>query len=51
MLSDALVDGMTIVGIDFRDGILFVPEVLLANAMKGGIAILKPLLAETGANP
>ena len=29
---------------------LFVPEVLLAaNAMKGGMAILKPLLAETGA--
>ena len=43
---------MTIVGIDFRDGILFVPEVLLsANAMKGGMAILKPLLAETGAKP
>ena len=40
------------VGIDFRDGILFVPEVLLAaNAMKGGMAILKPLLAETGAKP
>ena len=52
VLSDALVDGMTIVGIDFRDGILFVPEVLLAaNAMKGGMAILKPLLAETGAKP
>jgi 5-methyltetrahydrofolate--homocysteine methyltransferase len=43
---------MTIVGIDFRDGILFVPEVLLAaNAMKGGMAILRPLLAETGAKP
>ena len=42
--------GMTIVGNDFRDGILFVPEVLLAaNAMKGGMFILKPLLAETGA--
>jgi 5-methyltetrahydrofolate--homocysteine methyltransferase len=41
---------MTIVGKDFRDGILFVPEVLLAaNAMKGGMSILKPLLAETGA--
>ena len=52
VLSDALVAGMTIVGIDFRDGILFVPEVLLsANAMKGGMAILKPLLAETGAKP
>ena len=51
-MSKALVDGMTIVGIDFRDGILFVPEVLLAaNAMKGGMAILRPLLAETGAKP
>jgi methylmalonyl-CoA mutase cobalamin-binding domain/chain len=52
VLGKALVDGMTIVGIDFRDGILFVPEVLLsANSMKGGMAILKPLLAETGARP
>ena len=52
VLADALVGGMTIVGIDFRDGILFVPEVLLAaNAMKGGMAILRPLLAETGAKP
>ncbi|HHB81792.1 MAG TPA: cobalamin-binding protein, partial [Aliiroseovarius sp.] len=50
VLTEALVAGMTIVGIDFRDGILFVPEVLLAaNAMKGGMAILKPLLAATGA--
>ena len=52
VLGKALVDGMTIVGIDFRDGILFVPEVLLsANSMKGSMAILKPLLAETGARP
>ena len=52
VLGEALVDGMTVVGIDFRDGILFVPEVLLAaNAMKGGMEILKPLLAETGAKP
>ena len=52
VLGKALVDGMTIVGIDFRDGILFVPEVLLAaNAMKGGMSILRPLLAETGAKP
>ena len=50
VLTEALVGGMTIVGIDFRDGILFVPEVLLAaNAMKAGMAVLKPLLAETGA--
>src|SRR6202008_617139 len=52
VLDDALVPGMRIVGIDFRDGILFVPEVLLAaNAMKAGMEILRPLLAETGAEP
>ncbi len=50
VLNEALVEGMRIVGVDFRDGILFVPEVLLAaNAMKAGMAILRPLLAETGA--
>jgi methylmalonyl-CoA mutase cobalamin-binding domain/chain len=50
VLDNALVEGMRIVGIDFRDGILFVPEVLMAaNAMKGGMSILRPLLAETGA--
>ena len=50
ILTKGLVEGMRIVGIDFRDGILFVPEVLLAaNAMKAGMFILKPLLAETGA--
>ena len=50
VLTDALVEGMRIVGIDFRDGILFVPEVLLsANAMKAGMFILRPLLAATGA--
>ena len=50
VLNDALVEGMRIVGIDFRDGILFVPEVLMAaNSMKGGMSILRPLLAETGA--
>ena len=50
VLTKSLVEGMRIVGIDFRDGILFVPEVLLAaNSMKAGMAILRPLLAETGA--
>jgi methylmalonyl-CoA mutase cobalamin-binding domain/chain len=50
VLNEALVEGMRIVGIDFRDGILFVPEVLLAaNAMKAGMEILRPLLTETGA--
>jgi len=52
VLDEALVAGMTIVGIDFRDGILFVPEVLMAaNAMKAGMAILKPILSDTGAKP
>jgi len=52
VLDEALVEGMRIVGIDFRDGILFVPEVLMsANAMKGGMEVLRPLLAETGAEP
>ena len=50
VLTKALVEGMRIVGIDFRDGILFVPEVLLsANAMKSGMSILRPLLIATGA--
>ncbi|MBV9636569.1 MAG: B12-binding domain-containing protein [Methylobacteriaceae bacterium] len=50
VLTKALVEGMRIVGIDFRDGILFVPEVLMsANAMKAGMAILRPLLIATGA--
>ena len=52
VLEEALVGGMNIVGVDFRDGILFVPEVLMsANAMKAGMAILKPILAATGARP
>jgi corrinoid protein of di/trimethylamine methyltransferase len=50
VLTKALVEGMRIVGIDFRDGILFVPEVLMsANSMKAGMFVLRPLLAETGA--
>ncbi len=52
VLDEALVGGMNIVGEDFRDGILFVPEVLLAaNAMKAGMAILQPILSQTGAEP
>ncbi len=52
VLDDALVEGMRIVGIDFRDGVLFVPEVLLAaNAMKAGMEVLRPLLAESDVEP
>ena len=50
VLTNGLVAGMDVVGVDFRDGILFVPEVLMAaKAMKAGMGILRPLLAETGA--
>ena len=52
VLEEALVGGMSIVGVDFRDGILFVPEVLMsANAMKAGMALLKPILSASGAKP
>ena len=52
VLEEALVAGMTVVGVDFRDGVLFVPEVLMAaNAMKAGMALLKPILSDTGAKP
>lgn len=50
VLTKGLVAGMDVVGVDFRDGILFVPEVLMAaKAMKSGMTLLRPLLAETGA--
>jgi methylmalonyl-CoA mutase cobalamin-binding domain/chain len=50
VMTQGLVAGMDIVGEDFRDGILFVPEVLMsAKAMKAGMAILRPLLANSGA--
>jgi len=50
VLSDALVEGMRIVGVDFRDGILFVPEVLqCAGAMKKGMGLLRPILAQSSA--
>jgi 5-methyltetrahydrofolate--homocysteine methyltransferase len=50
VLTNGLVAGMDVVGVDFRDGVLFVPEVLMAaKAMKAGMEILRPLLAETGA--
>ncbi len=51
ILDKGLVAGMDIVGVDFRDGILFVPEVLMAaNAMKAAMELLRPLLTATGAS-
>ncbi|NOZ50866.1 MAG: cobalamin-binding protein [Chloroflexi bacterium] len=50
VLTQGLVAGMDIVGKDFRDGTLFVPEVLMAaSSMKSGMTVLRPLLIETGA--
>lgn len=50
IMTQGLVAGMDIVGVDFRDGVLFVPEVLMsAKAMKGGMEILRPLLINSGA--
>ncbi len=50
VLTQALVGGMDVVGVDFGAGILFVPEVLMAaKAMKASMEVLRPLLAETGA--
>jgi methylmalonyl-CoA mutase cobalamin-binding domain/chain len=52
VLEEALIGGMNVVAVDFRDGVLFVPEVLMsANAMKAGMALLKPILSATGAEP
>jgi 5-methyltetrahydrofolate--homocysteine methyltransferase len=47
VLQDGLLKGMERVGVDFRDGVLFMPEVLLcASAMHAGMDVLKPLLTE-----
>jgi 5-methyltetrahydrofolate--homocysteine methyltransferase len=50
ILTRGLVAGMDVVGLDFRNHILFVPEVLVAaQAMKAGMARLRPRLVETQA--
>ena len=52
VLEEALIGGMNVVAVDFREGVLFVPEVLMsANAMKAGMALLKPILSATGVKP
>ncbi len=46
VLDRGLVPGMDVVGVRFRDNIIFVPEVLIsARAMKASLAILEPILA------
>lgn len=53
VINDALIAGMTVVGIKFRDGEYFVPQVLLsARAMKKALEIVRPLLnVEGGPQP
>lgn len=49
ILEEGLLPGMSVIGDKFRDGEVFVPEVLVAaRAMNAGIEVLKPLLAEAG---
>ncbi|RME73258.1 MAG: cobalamin-binding protein [Chloroflexi bacterium] len=50
VLDNGLMPGMDHVGVEFRAGNMFVPEVLRsARAMQAAMDILRPLLAETGA--
>ena len=52
ILDDGLIAGMAVVGIKFRDNIIFVPEVLVAaRAMKAGMAHIEPILSESGIQP
>ncbi len=52
VLDDGLVSGMALVGIKFRDNIIFVPEVLIAaRAMKAGMVHLEPILSASGIEP
>lgn len=52
ILDDGLIAGMAIVGVKFRDNLIFVPEVLIsARAMKAGMAHLEPILSASGVEP
>ena len=52
ILDDGLIRGMSVIGVRFKNNEIYVPEVLIAaRAMKAGMAILRPLLAETGVEP
>ena len=52
IMDDGLIAGMGIVGIKFREGFVFVPEVLIsARAMKAGMAHIEPILAASGVEP
>ena len=52
VMDDGLIAGMAVVGIKFRDNIIFVPEVLVAaRAMKAGMAHIEPILSASGIKP
>ena len=52
VLDDGLIAGMAIVGVKFRDNIIFVPEVLIsARAMKAGMEHIEPILSASGVEP
>ena len=52
VMDDGLIAGMAIVGIKFRDNIIFVPEVLIsARAMKAGMVHIEPILSASGIEP
>ena len=52
ILDDGLIAGMAIVGVKFRDNIIFVPEVLIsARAMKAGMEHINPILSASGVKP
>lgn len=52
VLNQGLISGMEQVGKDFKQGTLFIPEVLLsANAMHAGLEVLRPLLAQSEHQP
>ncbi len=52
ILKSGLVAGMDIIGGLFKNNQIFIPEVLVsARAMKAGMGIVRPLLAETNVKP
>lgn len=52
ILQEGLIKGMDRVGEDFKNCVLYVPNVLIAaRAMRAGMALLKPRLTESGAKP
>ncbi len=52
ILREGLIAGMAVIGEQFKNNEVYVPEVLIAaRAMKSGMAILKPLLADNKIEP